>query len=186
LRARKALNHITIEKGSKRHDGGRSLHWNRYLGSRGMKKCALLGLKDVTALSKETLRKRRDVANVCSGIEFLKCHGVGAVVVDNNVTVMDEESMCSGKIAGLQGGVGVIKKFVRVGGSRKGGNLEDKRDALGRDGGGATVGRSYCHCCLVIQSIHYCRLGHQQGARWRAKYTMITRTTVQEALTEGL
>ncbi len=65
MRARKALNHITIEKGSKRHDGGRSLRWNRCLESRGAKKCTLLGLKDVMALSVETLGKRRDVATVC-------------------------------------------------------------------------------------------------------------------------
>ncbi len=65
MRVSKALSHITIEKGSRRCDGGRSLRWNRRLGSRGAKKCALLGIKDATALSMETLRKRRDVANIC-------------------------------------------------------------------------------------------------------------------------
>jgi hypothetical protein len=186
LRARKALNHITIEKGSRRRDGGRSLRWNHCLGSRGAKKCTLLGLEDVMALSMETLGKRRDVANVCWGIEFLKCHGIRAVVVDDDVTVMDEESTCSGKIAWLQGGIGVVEKFVQVGGSGKGGNLEEERDALGRDGGGAVVGKSYCCRCFVIRSIHYCRLGPQQGARWKAEDMMIARMTAQEALTKGL
>jgi hypothetical protein len=70
----------------------------------------------------------------------LQHHGAGAVVVDNDVTVMDEERTCCCELAGLQGGVGVVEKFVRVGGSGKGGNLEDKRDALGRDGGGTALG----------------------------------------------
>ncbi len=65
MRACEALNHITIKEGLRRRDGGRSLCWNRHLGSRGAKKCALLGLKDATALSNEALGKRRDVANVC-------------------------------------------------------------------------------------------------------------------------
>ncbi len=107
-------------------------------------------------------------------------------MLDNNVTMMDEECTCCCKIAGLQAGVGVVEKFVRVRGSGKGGNLEDKRDALGRDRGGTTVGRSYhCHC-LILQSIHHCRWGRQQGARWRAEYTMTNRTTAQEVLTKGL
>ncbi len=115
----------------------------------------------------------------------MKCHGIGAAVVDVGMTVIDEENMCSGEIAGLQGGVGVVEKFVLVGGSGKGGNLEDKRDNLGRDGGGMTVGRSYCCHCLVIWSIHYRRSSHQQGARQWAKYRMIARTTAQEAPTKG-
>ena len=115
----------------------------------------------------------------------MKCHGIGAAVVDVGMTVIDEENMCSGEIAGLQGGVGVVEKFVLVGGSGKGGNLEDKRDNLGRDGGGRTVGKSYPRRCLIIQSIHCCRSSHQREARWRAEYTMITRTTAQEALTKG-
>ncbi len=65
MRVHKALNHITIEKGLRRHEGGRSLRRNHCLGSRGAKKCALLGLEDAMALTKEALGKRRDVANVC-------------------------------------------------------------------------------------------------------------------------
>jgi hypothetical protein len=64
LRVPKALNHITIKEGSRRHDKGRSLCWNHHLGSRGAKKCALLGLENAMALSKEALGKRRDVVNV--------------------------------------------------------------------------------------------------------------------------
>jgi hypothetical protein len=55
-------------------------------------------------------------------------------MVDNNVTVMDEECMCHHEIAGLKVGVGVVEKIVRVRGFGKGGNLKDKRDSLGRDG----------------------------------------------------
>jgi hypothetical protein len=65
LGAREALNHITIKEGSRRRDGGRSLHWNRHLGSRGAKKCQLLGLEDASPFSKEALGKRGYVANVC-------------------------------------------------------------------------------------------------------------------------
>ncbi len=105
-RAGKALDYITIEKRLRRHGVGGRSRWNRCLRSRGAKKCALLGLEDATALSKEALRNQGHVANVCWGIEVLKCHGIGAVMVDNDVTMIDEEHMCCCKIAGLQAGVG--------------------------------------------------------------------------------
>jgi hypothetical protein len=106
-------------------------------------------------------------------------------MVDNDMTMMDEESTCCCKIARLQAGLGVVEKFVRVIGTGNGGNLEDKRDTMGRDRGGTTVGRSYCFHCLILRNIHHRRCGHQQGARWRAKYTMTARITAQEALTKG-
>ncbi len=64
-RACEALDHITIKKRSRRHDVERRLRWNHCLQSRGAKKCALLGLKDATALSKEALGNQGYVANDC-------------------------------------------------------------------------------------------------------------------------
>ncbi len=68
------------------------------------------------------------------------------------MTLMDEERTCPHKISGLKFGVGIVEKLARVRGSGKEGNLEDKRDALGRDRGGTTVGRNSCHCCLILLS----------------------------------
>ncbi len=59
------------------------------------------------------------------------CHGIGALVKNNNVAVTDKEGPRCHKIAKLEVSEWIIIELVLLGGfSVKRGHLEDKRDAF--------------------------------------------------------
>ena len=95
-----------------------------------MKDVALIH-KKAMSFGNKALGKQENIPDVGQGILLLKGSGIGTVVVDNDVAMIDEERTCRHKIARLNVRKGVVEELVRVRQPIKGGNLEDERDAVG-------------------------------------------------------
>ena len=79
-------------------------------------------------------KARRECQNIPNGGHWkhlLVCHGIGALVKNNNVAVTDKEGPRCHKIAKLEVSEWIIIELVLLGGfGVKRGHLEDKRDAF--------------------------------------------------------
>jgi hypothetical protein len=82
------------------------------------------------SLGDEAIGKSRDITDGCLWKQFLKGYGIGALVEDDNVPMMNEEGTCRGKIAGFDNGKSIVEELVLL---RQLGiewrDLEDERDS---------------------------------------------------------
>jgi hypothetical protein len=116
-----------------------------------MKDVALIH-KKAMSFGNKALGKQENIPDVGQGILLLKGSGIGTVVVDNDVAMIDEEHTCCRKIARFNVREVVVEELVRVRRPIKGGNMEDKRDTVGW---GMEVEGNCCRRSFIFQSIHH-------------------------------
>ncbi len=81
--------------------------------SRAKKGCKL-GLEEAMSFGNESLGKQGNVGNCNRRIQILEGHGIGTIVEDNGVAMVDKERKDQRKIARLDIRKRVIEDFIRV------------------------------------------------------------------------
>ncbi len=106
------------------------------------------------SLGDEAIKKHRDIPNVGQGKQFLKGKGIGALVENNNMDMMDKEGTCCRKIARFNVSKGIIEELVLLPRRPiKWGDLEDEGDSWWK----RAMGRgNLCRCSLIHRSIQHC------------------------------
>ncbi len=113
------------------------------------------------SLGEEVIRKRGDIPDVGQGKQFLKGRGIGALVEEDDVAMMDEEGKCRRKIAGFDISEGILEELVLL--PRRPiewGDLEDEGDSWWKR---ATGGGNPRHCSLILRSIRHCEPDVSKG-----------------------
>jgi hypothetical protein len=132
---------------------------------RAKKGCAL-GFEEAISFGNESLGKQGNVGSCSQRIQILEGHGIGTIVEDNDVAVVDKERTGRRKIARLDIHKRVVEELIGVRPPMEGWDLEDERDSLRKR---LMVKGNPRRRHLVFRSIWHRRSGRQQGARWRAK-----------------
>jgi hypothetical protein len=73
-----------------------------------------LGFEEAMFFGDESLRKQGNVGNCSQRIQILEGHGIGTIVGDNGVAVVDKECTGCGKIARLDIHKRVVEELIRV------------------------------------------------------------------------
>jgi hypothetical protein len=142
---RKTHCHIPIKDGSQWGDRGkRSSLIGEAMG-------VVLRFEKLMFLDNEAIGKSGDITNGGLWKQFLKGNGIGTLVEDNYVLMMNEEDTCCGEIPGFDVSEGVVEKLILLGRlSIKWRDLEDERDSRRK---GAADGGNPRRRLLIFRSI---------------------------------
>jgi hypothetical protein len=117
----------------------------------GEAKDVMLRFEKLVSLGDEAIGKSRDITNGGLWKQFLKGKGIGALVEDDNVPMMNEEGTCRSEMAGFDVGKGIVEELILLG--RLGiewRDLEDKGDSRWK---GAAGGGNPRRRLLIFRSI---------------------------------
>jgi hypothetical protein len=81
---------------------------------RRVKKGRVLGFKEAMSFKDEALRKQGNLGNCSQRIQILEGHGVGTIVEDIGVAMVDKERMGCHKIARLDIHERVVEELIGV------------------------------------------------------------------------
>jgi hypothetical protein len=106
--ARKARGHVAIKEQTRRREHSNSRTRRRAKKGRG------LGLEETMYFGNESIGKQGNVGNCSQRIQIFEGNGIGTIVENDGVAMLDEERTGCNKIARLDIRKRIVEEIIRV------------------------------------------------------------------------